>query len=341
MARPQYPGRVTLQDIARETGYTVNTVSHALKNKSDISPATREKIQQVAQRMGYVRNYVASSLRSGRTKIIAVILGGMSNPYYALMSDEIQKEASSLGYSLIILCSRDDPDLEYSAAETAVSRQVDGVLLFPGKEYSRTEELLRASGTPFILMSRYTDADTADTAVCDEVQGAYLAVSHLLEQGHRKVAMLSAGYVPFASEKRTEGFLKACADAGIADAEKYVAVRGGNEDILKQLLAWRAEGVTGVFSFCDVEAWNIITLLNGQGIRVPEDMGIVGFDDIQGRYSFPAPLCTVSFDIPRMCAEAVHLLRRRIHHEDLARQETVYPVRLVCRGSCGCGAKKK
>ena len=98
-------GRVTLEDVAKATGYTINTVSRALKNKDDISKETCRYIQKVAREMGYVRNYIASSLRSGRTKTIAMIAGTMSNPFYAVLADLIQREAFRLGYMLMILCS--------------------------------------------------------------------------------------------------------------------------------------------------------------------------------------------------------------------------------------------
>ena len=126
--------RVTLQDIAERTGVTVNTVSRALKNKPDISPATCQRIQQVAREMGYVRNYAASSLRSGRTKTLGLILGKMSNPYYAVVADAVHEAASAFGYTLLTLCAREDPAQEMRAVETALSRQVDGILLFPSRE---------------------------------------------------------------------------------------------------------------------------------------------------------------------------------------------------------------
>ena len=127
---PSFSGkRVTLQDVARATGYTANTVSRALKNKPDISAETSKKIQDAARRMGYVRNAMACSLRSGHTRTLGVIVGGMSNPYYGRMTDSIQDAAAEEGYSLLIFCSRDDPELEYQLIETAISRQVDGILL--------------------------------------------------------------------------------------------------------------------------------------------------------------------------------------------------------------------
>ena len=147
-------GRVTLEDVAKATGFTINTVSRALKNKPDISRQTCEQIQKVAREMGYVRNYIASSLRSGRTKTIAMITGSMVNPFYAVLGDLIQQEAARLGYSLMILCSRDNPAIEQSMVEMALSRQVDGILIVPWASESPALDLLRDSGVPYVLLNR-------------------------------------------------------------------------------------------------------------------------------------------------------------------------------------------
>ena len=121
--------RVTLQDIARETVYSINTVSHALRNKDDIARETRERIQRVAQDMGYMGNQIASSLRSGRTRTLAVILGNMSNPFYGIMTDSIQDAAAARNYSLLIMCSRDRAAQEETSLELGIFSRADGTYL--------------------------------------------------------------------------------------------------------------------------------------------------------------------------------------------------------------------
>ena len=216
---PKEKSRVTLQDIAQATGFTVNTVSRALKNKEDISRETCLKIQQVAREMGYVRNYIASSLRSGRTKTIAMIAGSMTNPFYAILADLIQLEAVRLGYGLMILCSPDNPETEIRMVEMALSRQVDGVLITPCSFDSPALGLLRSSGIPFVLLSRYLEGEKDDCVICDDENGGYLAGRHLLEHGHRHLAMISLHHVVFSSRKRFEGFQRACLEAGIPEKD--------------------------------------------------------------------------------------------------------------------------
>lgn len=188
-----------MQDVARETGYSVNTVSHALRNKDDIARETRERM---AQELGYTANQVASSLRSGRTHMFAVILGGMSNPFYGIMADAVQDAARAADYPVMIMCSRDDAALELQLVEQAIARMVDGIVLFPTADSGPTIARLKASGMPFVLMSRFLEEGEADSVVCDEVHGAYLATSHLVASGRRKLAYISSGNVVYSNQRR-------------------------------------------------------------------------------------------------------------------------------------------
>jgi len=214
--------RVLLQDIATATGYTVNTVSRALQNKPDIARSTCLHIQKVAAEMGYVRNDIASSLRSGRSRTLAVIVGAASNPFYAIMIDSIHDIAEENGYTMLVLCSQDKAPQEQKAILTAIGRQVDGILLFPSTHATENIELLRQSGIPFVLVSRYTKDPDYDYVVCDEESGGYMAGKHLIEAGHRKLAFCYAYEVAFSSEQRVHGLMRATREAGIPDEDVHL-----------------------------------------------------------------------------------------------------------------------
>ncbi|MBQ7850811.1 MAG: LacI family DNA-binding transcriptional regulator [Clostridia bacterium] len=328
-------GRVTLQDIARKTGYTANTVSRALKNKSDVAVETRQRIQQVARELGYVPNYTASALRSGRTRSIGLILGEMSNPYYAANADAIHDAVFALGYSLLTLCSRENPEQELQAVETALSRQVDGILLFPSHGAEESAQRLRAAGVPYVLMSRSLSPGMHDCVMCNEEEGGYLATRHLIDAGRRCLAFLCGVNIVHSTEYRLKGFLRACEEAGIPEEDRRVEISNDGARVRSTLSRWREEGVDGLFVFCDMEAWSAIYDLQDAGVRVPEDMAVVGYDNIQGRIHFPMPLCTVDPSIDEMIRQALALLRRRIHHDDAPPETILVPARIVCRGSCG------
>ena len=338
--------RVTLQDIARETGYSVNTVSHALRGMQDISAETSARIRAVADRMGYAPNQIASSLRSGRTRVIAVILGSMSNPFYGIMTDTIQDAAQEADYNLMIMCSRDDAELERQLAEQAIARRVDGILLFPTADSTPTIDRLKAAGVPVVLMSRYIVPGQADSVVCDEETGAYLATRHLIEAGRRRLAYVSASTVVFSSAQRVQGFLRACAEAGIPEDQRRVYIesdrpaaqlgKGEGERLITAdvLMDLKRDGFDGLFIFCDVQAWHAMNAMQKHGGFRREDFGIVSFDNIEGALSFPIPLCSVNCDYARMAHEGIELLRARIHADPRPPQTVVVPVDLVCRGSC-------
>ena len=323
---------VTLQDIAKATGYTVNTVSRALKDKDDIARETCDRIQRVAREMGYVRNYLASSLRSGRTRTLAMIAGSMTNPFYAILADLLEQEAVRLGYSLVILGSHDDPATELNAVEIALSRQVDGVLITPCSFDSPALSVLRSSHVPFVLLSRYQEGTRDDCVYCDDEEGGYLAGKHLIEAGHAKLAMLTYRDVVFSSRERFSGFRRACAEAGLPEGSVRFACLDDHTAILECLRRWIAEGITGLFSFCDVEAWNSITLLEGAGYRVPEDLTVVGFDNILGYIRFPKPIPSVDCRLHEEACRAIELIRNRIHDPDLPPQQVCLPVTFVPRG---------
>lgn len=326
--------RTTLADIAAATGYSVNTISHALKNKADIAPSTRERIRQVAQEMGYVRNETARSLRSGKTKTLGVIVGGMYNPFYAWMTDEIQKVAADMGYTLLIFCSRDQQEMELKVLETAISRQVDGVLLFPCHASQKSIDRLKAVGIPYVLISRCITPGQDDCVICNEEQGGYLATRHLLENG-RTPAFLGSHEVIYSSEQRFRGFLRACMEAGIPQDSCHHAICADNESLIHQVLAWKQLGVNGLFMFCDLEAWNMTVLMHQHGFQIPEDFALVGFDNIQECWKLPSPLCTIGWDGSGMVRQALQLLQRRIRGERFEPQTILYEPYLVCRGSCG------
>ena len=212
---------------------------------------------------------------------------------------------------------------------------MDGILLFPSAQSLRTILRLKAVGIPYVLMARHLDRDEDDWVVSDDEQGGYLAALHLIQAGHKRIGFLSSFDVVYSSKRRENGFYRALEESGIPRENGLVACQLDQDQTLSQLETWKLIGVTGVFLFCDEEAWRAVSLLQTQGQSIPHDMAIVGFDNIQGNLPIPAPLCSISYSIPDMAQSGINLLRRRIHEPNLEPQHVVFPVQLVCRGSCG------
>ena len=333
--------RVTLQDIARRTGYSITAVSRALRGMSDIGPDATERIKQVAQEMGYVANQTAVALRYGRTHIITLILVNITNPFFSIMTDLIQIAAQKAGYSLMILCSRDDPELELQQVDQAIARCVDGVLIFPTRQSGPAIERLRSAHMPFVLLSNCLAPDTADSVVCNDEAGAYLATRHLIEAGRSKLAYLASSDIALSHAPRMEGFLRACREAGLPQgAYLHLTVPSlsrpspWRSELEGELRKLKSNGFDGLFLYCDIEAWRVMSVLAQCEVLHPEDFGIVSFDNIDGALASPTPLCSVDCGLAEMAGRSVELLLSRLEGAQHPPQTITCPVSIVCRMSC-------
>lgn len=334
MQKKRQDGRITLKEIAKATGYTMNTVSRALNNKPDISRETSLKIQQAAREAGYIRNWMAGSLRTGRSNTIAVIVCDLSNPFFALMVADIEAAAAEFNYTVIVLCTHEVQEKEENALRVAIGRQVDGILLCPCQGNGDSMGLLDESGLPYVLLSRHFGAQDADALVCDEVQGGFLATEHLIHARNRKLIYLSSFDRVSGIAERRSGFLMAAKKHGIPDSDCLVFNHEDGEKTAAYLQEMLTRGFTGIFAYCDMEAWKVITSLQKLGVRVPEDLSFTGYDNIQGRLGFPFSLCSIESSLLDICRGSVRLLDEKINGNTAPRGLSIYPVSLVCRGSC-------
>ncbi len=334
MQKKRRDKRVTLKDLAIITGYTINTVSRALHNKPDISLETKVKIQQAARQAGYIPNWIASSLRTGSSNTIAVIVCDLSNPFFALMVADIEAAASEFGYSVIVLCTHESQEKEENAIRVALGRQVDGILLCPCQESENSLSLLDESNLPYVLLSRHFPKHNADALVCDETRGGFLATEHLILAGHKKLIFLSSFDHVSSIAQRRNGFITAAKKYEISESDRLVYNHEFGEKTAAYLKEKLNLGFSGVFAYCDMEAWKVITCIEKLGIRIPEDMAFIGYDNIQGKLGFHFSLCSIESSLQNICKGSVYLLNEKIKGSTLQRGLTIYPVSLVCRGSC-------
>jgi LacI family transcriptional regulator len=309
--------KVTLQDIASKTGYTKNTVSRALRNKPEISKATRKLINDTAKEMGYITNTIAGALRSGVTRTIAIILGDISNPHFGIMAKEVEIAARRHSYHTFVLNTDENYEVEEEAVYSALSKKVDGIILCPTQKSSKDIRLLKKNGIPFVLWGRYFAAEPeTDYVICNDFKGGYLATHHLIERGHRDILCLTGpGYISSARE-RLAGYQKALKEQGIGyrpDLIRETSVTtGACRQVIQKALEEKVK-FTAIFAFSDMLAWEAIYTLNKHGIRVPHDVGVIGFDNIQSRMYLPFPLTSISPSKKRMSRRAVDILMRKIN----------------------------
>ena len=314
------PGKrnVTLRDIAARTGFSVNTVSRVLRHKPDIADETRKTIQDAAEEMGHVKNLLASSLRSGVTKTIAVILGDVSNPHFAIMMSEIEHYAAGKGYTSFLMNTDEDEEHELAAIQTALKQNVAGIIICPCQKSHRSIDYLKSHHVPFVLIGRRYEKEDTPYVVCNDELGGYQATKHLIDAGHRDILYLGGPRYISSTRERGDGYLRALREAGISpnDAlmmEVPVTAKGCAD--LTEALKERHNHFTAIFAFSDIIAWKCWSCLKQEGLRVPEDISIIGFDYIHSRLDLPFQVTSISSRKRHMSTAAVDMLLARMTSE--------------------------
>lgn len=313
MAPRKKTGNVTLKDIARETGFSANTVSRALADKPDISQETKDVIRQTASRMGYIANALASFLRSGVSRNIAIIVGDIANPHFSVMVKEMQTMLQKKGYNSIIFNSEEKAAQEKQAITIALSQNVDGILICPAPGGEENIRFLEEHGKPFVMLGRHFGRKDASFVVCDDVHGGYAVTRHLLEYGHRKILFLNGPKGVSSSAQRLDGYCQALAEAGIpyrSELVHSVPVTGeGSGEKIKKILMERKD-CTAVLVFNDILAWQTVCILKELGRAVPGACSVAGFDNI--KYPYPMRLTSVSSSKTTMAKRSVEILLRKL-----------------------------
>lgn len=313
-------GAARLKDVAAATGFSVNTVSLALRGSPRIPEETRAQIAAEAARLNYRPNHLAKALVTQRSGSVGLILTELTNPVLTAVAQAIETELSRRGYTTLFATSNNDRDVELKMIETFMSRRADGILLFPchHRELDHVRRL-RSRGVPVVLLVAEPDAGV-DAVCMDERAGAYKAVSHLIAQGHRRIAIFDAADENGNREK-AEGYLKALAEAGLpADRSLMVAppghdVKGGYWGM--EMLMARDAGATAVFAATDSLALGALRYCVKKGISVPRDLSIFGFDNIEFAEHAATALSSVNYDIGAVTKLAIERVVSLIEAKEL------------------------
>ncbi len=297
-----------LKDIAQQTGFSVNTVSLALRGSPRIPDETRRQIVEMADKMNYLPNQVAKSLVMKETRSIGLVLTDITNPVLTAVAQAVELELSRLGYITLFATSNNQLDLERKVIETFRQRRADGMLIFPCN-HRQIDHIrkLRARNYPVVLL--VGDPDAGVDAVCmDERAGAFKATTYLIDSGHRRIALIHSGGENGNFEK-LDGYKMALAAAGIPfDPDLLVASRGHdvrNGFGAMETLSGRTTGATAVFCSNDSLALGALRFCTVRGISVPRDLAIFGFDNIEFAEHAATALSSVNYDIEAITGLAI------------------------------------
>ncbi|MFE7870054.1 LacI family DNA-binding transcriptional regulator [Micromonospora humida] len=329
--------RHRLKDVAERAGVSVKTVSNVVNGYQHVRPETRARVEAAIAELRYRPNLSARNLRKGRTGVIALAVPELDVPYFAELARHVVAAAADHGWTVLIDQTGGGREREKVAAAGVGDHMIDGLIFSP---LSLSADDLVGLELPMVLLGERTDHGRADHVMIDNVAAAREMTAHLIGLGRRRVAAVGAQHTPegAGARLRLAGYTAALADAGIGYDERLVADtpawhRADGAAAMRHLLA---SGVRpdAVFCFSDTLALGALRALHEAGLRVPADVAVAGFDDIEdGRFSVPT-LTTVSPDKERIARLAVDLLAGRLAGErDAPAREVTAPHRLAFRES--------
>ncbi|MGE5620402.1 MAG: LacI family DNA-binding transcriptional regulator [Sphingomonadaceae bacterium] len=330
----------TIKDIAALAGVSPATVSRVLSGHITVKDETRRRIEEAVQRLDYRPNFLARSLVLKETKTIGVVIPDILNPYYSGLVRGVEDEAQRVGRS-VVLCNTDNKvGKETSYLELLEYRHVDGIILVSAGHSGEHLQGLLDRKIPLVLASRRLDGVEVDTVAVDNTGGAYEATRHLIQLGHRRIAMIAGNLFLRTGQERLEGYRRAHSEAGIPIDEKLVVTKGSFQfqegyAVMRNLLR-RSYPPTAVFAANDILAMGAISAVQSQGLSVPKDVAVVGFDGIRFGELLNPRLTTVSVRTYEMGRMACRLLIDRLtRKKDRPPRLVVSETHLEIRESCG------
>jgi LacI family transcriptional regulator len=327
----------TISDVARRAGISAMTVSRVINNSGDISPETRERVEKAIADLGYVPNALARSLRFKQTKTLALVLADITNPFFTTLARGVEDAASEQGFS-VIFCNTDESESkEAEYLNVVLQKQVDGLLLVPACCSGDSVTFLQEHKATVVVLDRRMSDAKVDTVRCDSEEGAYRLTRHLLDLGHTRIAILSGPPAASTATDRVAGYRRALAEAGLESHAELVyhgefAQASGHQMALQALAV--TPRPTALFAANNFITSGAFRAVREAGLRVPEDISIVSFDDLPMASDMGPFLTVAAQPAYEMGRRATELLLTRLAGEGPAGpQEIVLPTEIIVRKS--------
>lgn len=329
------PRAVTRTDVARHAGVSTAVVSFVVNGgPKTVSEATRQRVLEAVEHLGYRPNRTARALSMGSTKTLGLVVGDTTNPFYAEYTRELQQSAADLGYALLMTAGGPGPDADLRAMLDLCDRQIDGLIVARATAMGRLDELRRRGGhQPTVVIDAAAPVPGYATVGPEAADGMAVAVGHLLSvHHHQSVALVIGESVDPEADRREAGWLRAHAEQGRTPGpvSRTAFTRDGGYRAGLELLD-RGDRPTAVVTSSDLQAIGLLTAAHELGLRVPEDVAVVSFDGTEETRFTAPPLTTVTQPVAAMAAAAIDLL---VHQRTPAHE--TFPMDLVVRRSCGC-----
>jgi LacI family transcriptional regulator len=333
----------TIHDVAREAGVSASTVSRVLNGSAPVNEEKRRRVLRAVEKLNYRPNALARSLKKKRTHSIGLIVPDITNPFFAEVAKGVEDVAREYGYTVILCNSENDPARERTYLNVLQEKQVDGVIFVTAgaNEGDRVGRLER--GIPVVMLDREIPGIPADAVLVDNEEGAYEAAKHLLALGHRRIGIITGPLLLSTAEERLEGYKKAMREAGVPVKPRLVKDGGftfqGGYAAMHQLLEGGNDLPSAVLASSDIMALGAMKAAEERGLRIPQDLALVGFDDIMVASLVKPALTTIAQPKRQMGQLAVEMIVERLERGRRRAKRVLLRPKLVVRESCGSGRR--
>lgn len=330
--------KITIQDIAKRAGVSNQTVSRVLNGKPDVAEDTRRRIEQIIDELSYVPSTAARSLRYQGTKTIGLIVPDNANPFFAEIARGVENAGFEAGYSVVLCNSNKSLQRELEHLRMLQAKQVDGIIFIASTTHIDQIRPLVDSGIPVVMFYRDPGDLNVDTFKIDNERAGYIATEHLIDLGHKAIACIRPAFAESPSSKRVLGYEEALTAHGLTWSEQLVRqgdnLLSGGEEAVHQLLNNGVE-FTAIFASNDAMAIGAMRALCSRGYRIPEDVSVIGIDDIILASYVDPPLTTVAQPKQKAGEQAVTYLVERMENDRIAgARTTILDIELVVRELC-------
>lgn len=337
---------VGLKDVALRAGVSVSTVSRVLTGSPLVNAETRDRVQQAMDALEYRPSRVARRLRGdrGEASLLGLIVPDIRNPFFAEVARGVERVAQAHSRMVFVGNSDEDEAVERRYLELMRAERVDGIILPASSDNATTVVELARGGLPVVCLDRRLPRATLDTVVADNLEGAYEAVCHLLQIGHRRIGFIGGRALLSTTHERREGYRRALGDAGVAFDEALVRAGDSRQEGGRQMtheLLTTPRPPTALLVGNNLMTLGALEMIHALGLRIPDDVAVVGYDDMPWAVAFNPPLTAVRQPAQELGRRAAELLLARI--ADPSRSTTLVTLKpeLVVRQSCGAGREAK
>ena len=326
----------SIKDIARVVGCSISTVSRVINDRDAVDPLTRKKVLEVIEKLDYTPNLTAQGLRVKRGRLIGVAIPNSTVGAFSVVVQYALEAAYSHGFNVVLVNSHDDPDLEETLIKSLLSREINGVMLTRVSDESKIVTRIVKSNIPIVVIDRAFEHENVSNVVLDNHRAGCMAAEHLLSLGHRRIACITGPLKISLSRERLKGFQSTLSEKGIALPPSHLyegnfLYQTGLQGV--QALRERGATCTALWAMNDLMGFGAMRALYEKGVKVPEEVSVLGMDDLEIAEMVTPPLTTIHYPIKELVERAMDLLISQINSGEVGSETIVLEPSMTVRRS--------